>query len=78
LIVQAIEEALKGVERRQLGLNDLFLEPLGKGYIKKLRKWAETTFDDAALQELSQLTAASITRKPHQKVSVMSRAEHAS
>jgi hypothetical protein len=72
LIVQTVEKALKRVERRQLALYDLFLQPMGKGYIKKLRRWAQSTFDDAALQVLSQLTTTSIARKPHHKVSVIS------
>jgi hypothetical protein len=72
LIVQTVAKALKGVERRQLALYDLFLQPMEKGYLKKLQRWAQSTFDDAALQELSQLTTTSIARRPHHKVSVIS------
>jgi hypothetical protein len=68
LIIQAIEEALKGVEKRRLALGDLYPASLGKPNARKLQKWVQRNFDDASLQELGRLSGTSISRKSKHKV----------
>jgi hypothetical protein len=73
LIVQAVEEALKGIEKRQLALGDIYPVSLGKPVGGKLHRWAQRNFDDVTLQELGRLTSTSILRKTKHRVCVLFR-----
>jgi len=69
VVVRAVEEAAKGIQRRKLALGNLYPTFLGPSIMpQKLKRWAKKNFDDDVLQELSRMTGTSITRKPRHKV----------
>jgi hypothetical protein len=68
LLVKAIEEAVKGVEKRKLALGNLYPASLGTPTTTRLKSWARKNFDDEVLQELSRLSGTSISRKSKHRV----------
>jgi hypothetical protein len=69
LVVGAVEEAVKGVEKRKVALGNLYPASLGTPTTTRLKSWARKNFDDKVLQELSRLSGTSISRKSKHKVS---------
>ncbi len=72
LLVKAVEEAVKSVQKRKIALSSLYPASLGTPTVSKLRKWARKNFDDDLLQELSRMSGTSISRKANSKVSGLS------
>jgi hypothetical protein len=68
LLVEAVEEAVKGVQKKRLALGSLYPTSLGTPTVTQLRKWARKNFDDEVLQELSRMSGTSISRKAKHKV----------
>ena len=69
LIVQAIEEAVKGIQKKKIALAHLCLEAdPTKLPTRQLKRWAMENFGDDVLQELALLTSTTITRKKLLKV----------
>jgi hypothetical protein len=73
LIVQAVEKALKGVQKRRFAFGSLYPPSLGKPTGGRLHRWVQRNFSDVALQEVGQLTNTSISRKSKHRVSLISR-----
>ncbi len=68
LIVEAIAEAVKSIEKRKLALGDLYPASLGTPTTTRLKSWARKNFDDEVLQELSRTSNSSISRKSKHRV----------
>jgi hypothetical protein len=68
LITEAVEEAVKTIEKRKFALGDLYPASLGTPTASRLKTWARRHFDDEVLQELSRTSNSSISRKSKHKV----------
>lgn len=68
LIVEAVAEAVKSIEKRRLALGDLYPASLGTPTTTRLKNWARKNFDDEVLQELSRTSNSSISRKSRHRV----------
>jgi hypothetical protein len=68
LIVEAVAEAVKRIEKRKLALGDLYPASLGTPTTSRLKTWARRHFDDEVLQELSRTSNSSISRKSKHRV----------
>jgi hypothetical protein len=68
LLIEAVEEAVKGVRKKRLALGTLYPTFLGTPTGTKLRDWVQKTFDDECLQELSRMSGTSISREIKHRV----------
>jgi len=69
LLVKAVEEAVRTVQKRKVALASLYPTSLVMPTSGNLRRWIRKNFDDDLLQELSRMSGTSISRKPNHKVS---------